>query len=246
MTSSPTRANKRIAGRLGTVGVFALLAAVGGGVAGEAKGPAPAAKPAIAFRADKPPVIDGVLDEGLWTRIKTRGEGVVSDFITRGNNAPPQCPRRFYLAYDDENLYIGGEIESHDSLELVLAESPTMSDNAEFFFVLGGEHSQLTLDLSERVTFSSAIRANIANKHLSRELPAEAVRRKVVIDETRWTCELAIPWSCFLAKPKAGDTIPFNVGSNFATQAKGIRAILQWGRSAYNANGQQLTFAPEP
>jgi hypothetical protein len=58
----------------------------------------------VAARADKPPVLDGKLDDAAWKRAPT------SDAFTQKqplDGRPPSDPTTVRILYDDENLYVG-------------------------------------------------------------------------------------------------------------------------------------------
>lgn len=62
------------------------------------------AAPVRLKRFDKPPVIDGILDEEVWQKAT-----VLSDFYQTnpGDNTAPSYPTKVMIGYDSANLYIG-------------------------------------------------------------------------------------------------------------------------------------------
>ncbi len=70
--------------------------------------PAEKSKPVTMVRFDKPPVIDGKLDEEVWKKA-----AVLKDFyqIQPGDNTAPSKPTEVLLGYDPKFLYIA--FQSH-------------------------------------------------------------------------------------------------------------------------------------
>jgi len=62
------------------------------------------AQPVRLKRFDKPPVIDGILDEEVWQKAT-----VLSDFYQTnpGDNTAPSYPTKVMIGYDSANLYLG-------------------------------------------------------------------------------------------------------------------------------------------
>src|SRR4026208_300734 len=65
--------------------------------------PAEKSQPIILPRFDKPPVIDGKLDEEVWQKA-----AVLKDFyqIQPGDNMPPSRPTEVLLGFDSKFIYI--------------------------------------------------------------------------------------------------------------------------------------------
>ncbi|MEA2175157.1 MAG: hypothetical protein QOD00_2749 [Blastocatellia bacterium] len=74
------------------------------------------AQPVRLVRFDKPPLIDGKLDDEVW-----KGATVLKDFyqVVPGDNTPPSYPTETYLGYDSRNLYIA--FHAHDDPSKVRA-----------------------------------------------------------------------------------------------------------------------------
>ncbi len=99
------------------------------------------ARQASAVEADKPPTLDGVLDEACWSKAETvlfgpEGESAVE-------------PARFYFAFDSENLYLAAQCEdAHmDSVKAEIAEhdGPVYTEDCVGFFIQP--------DLEERIVY---------------------------------------------------------------------------------------------
>jgi hypothetical protein len=73
-------------------------------------------QPVSITRFDKPPAIDGRLDDEVWKRA-----AVLKDFyqITPGDNTPPSYPTEVLIGYDSRNLYLG--FHAHDDPSKVRA-----------------------------------------------------------------------------------------------------------------------------
>ena len=69
----------------------------------------PGLKVICASRADKPPVMDGRLDDPCWAKAEVR-----SDFVTIGVGDPVQLRTAMRFVYDDKNLYMALEFHWDD------------------------------------------------------------------------------------------------------------------------------------
>jgi hypothetical protein len=60
--------------------------------------------------ASAPPVIDGILDDEVW-----QTAAVIEDFheVEPNEFSPPKEKLRFRVLYDEDNLYVGAEINMH-------------------------------------------------------------------------------------------------------------------------------------
>jgi hypothetical protein len=81
------------------------------------------AKPLVVPRLDKPPVIDGKLDDEVW-----KTAAVFKDFyqISPGDNIAPSKPTEAFIGYDSHTLYLG--FHCFDEPDKVRATLPQRDD----------------------------------------------------------------------------------------------------------------------
>jgi len=166
------------------------------------------------IRATESPVIDGKLDESFWTQANT-GMG----FLENGDAVPVNVDTSTFVAYDDENLYIGFECHEPQMDDLVervrKRDGSAWKDNAveifldpqntreEFYqFVItsagalldGRKIGEKEFDVSWNVTIGSDIEYKIQKGVES------------------WTIECRISFGVIgMSTPQPGDSIRFNL-----------------------------------
>lgn len=158
----------------------------------------PSAKVARAQRiTDRPPRIDGRLDEALWKTIEP-----IDDLTQKRplEGAAPSESTHVFIAYDDDALYVGARMFRRDPASI--PRSVTRRDgfgNAESFSITLDTH------LDRRTAYEFGVSAGgVKNDaHLSqdnemrgRESQYDPIwDAQVVVDSLGWTAELRIPFS---------------------------------------------------
>ncbi len=156
-------------------------------------------------RARQPPAIDGDLNDACW-----QDAAVLTNFVQLQENAPATPPTAARMVYDGLAIYFA-----------VRAEEPDPPAVAKLVKSLrrppwGGDLADLFIDLHhDRETYyhfaANAAGARYAGRHTSRDLfdgePSawrcewQAAGR---FDDTGWTVEAAIPYTCFDLRPDLG------------------------------------------
>src|SRR5512133_2497900 len=97
---------------LRTLGAFAVLVLLVSAAA--------AAPPVVtATRTDKPPVLDGKLDDAVWQQ----GEWYNNFTLLGEGMKPAQAQTRFKLAFDNDQLYLAAELTEPQMDKLVANET---------------------------------------------------------------------------------------------------------------------------
>jgi len=181
----------------------------------------PPVKVICASRAEKPPVIDGVLDDACWAKTEVRG-----DFVTPTTAKPVKLRTTMRFVYDDKNLYAGLEFYWDDiealrkgirsilgKHRIVAGRTPLKEyDNrygVEMFF--DPNSSRLN---SYQILFNAA--GQFAGNYNMIEEQFEKIQTvKTTVQADRWTAELVYP---VRGKPLAvGDVWGLNVVRNNET-----------------------------
>jgi hypothetical protein len=188
-----------------------------------------------AVKVDKEPVIDGKLDEPLWTQIALDQKGVMAGWRLYGSavKQPTLAPqnRIAYVCYDDKNLYIGMQAFMVDVMELCTDKNSSVFTNVclEVHIKLpDGKYYQLGIDALGR----------IGGGQITGFGDILAIHGAAGMSDNFWTAELAIPWNFLGIVPKAGLEIGFNLAANVANQGtKGTaRQSITWAPSYWVKN----------
>ena len=182
-----------------------------------------------AMKIDNEPVIDGKLQEPLWTQIALAQKGVMTGWRLYGSavKQPTLAPqnRIAYVCYDDKCLYIGMQAYMVDVMELSTDKNASVftNDCLEVHIKLpNGQYYQLGIDALGR----------IGGGQITGFGDILAIHGAASIGDNFWTAELAIPWNFLGIVPQKGLEIGFNLAANVSNQ--GTKATAR----------QQITWAP--
>jgi hypothetical protein len=160
------------------------------------------------YKMEKPPVIDGVINESEWANVPS-GSG--SFDTTNGDKAPE--PMKFWLAFDDKNIYFAANMGDSQprtikALQYDTNVSLTGDDNVQLSLDLGGSLANYNVfAINPRGATSVTLEGGRASKL---EWTGELVA-KGRITPTGWEVETRIPWQMIhLPKPGIRD-VRFNV-----------------------------------
>ncbi|MHB8876902.1 MAG: carbohydrate-binding family 9-like protein [Myxococcaceae bacterium] len=173
-----------------------------------------------AVRADKPPAMDGTLDDPAWQK------ALAAELVGSFDGRPSSLRTSVRMLWDDQNLYVGFECEDPDAWgSLLKHDDPIYNEEAvEVFLDANGDgKSYNELQVSpNNVTFDAAFaarRSDLATAMAweSGVKTAVKVRGKVNDPADRdegWSAEMVIPIASLLevpsAPPKSGDRWRFN------------------------------------
>jgi hypothetical protein len=168
-----------------------------------------------AVRADKPPVIDGVLDDPIWSKAPKDNRF----FSTRSKpfGQASREPTVVQIAYDDENLYVAfrctyskpGERDDSftadeatlltDSESVSVIVDPVHGHTGAYQFAVSPVGARADVELSEQGAAANTDWSGIWESGTQRS-------------DTGWTAEFKIPWGT-MRMPS--HTEPFDLGLNF-------------------------------
>ena len=180
-----------------------------------------------ALKVEKEPVIDGKLDEPLWTQIALDQKGVMAGWRLYGSavKQPTLAPqnRIAYVCYDDKNLYIGMQAFMEDVMELSTDKNASVftNDCLEVHIKLpDGKYYQLGIDALGR----------IGGGQITGFGDILAIHGAAAMSDNFWTAELAIPWNFLGIVPQKNLEIGFNLAANVSNQGtKGTaRQSITW------------------
>lgn len=167
--------------------------------------------------ADKPPVIDGKLEEA-WESAAT-----ISYFVLLGGMEPPKAKTKGYLLYDDKFIYVAAECDETGRQKPLITGGPVYQDDAiEIWFdenVDGMTFNQLIVNaVGSSQGFGPS---GMAELKVQTATHLEAGKR--------WTVEVAIPYTSLrVPAPKAGEAWGFNLCRN-RPQGEGVpRELITW------------------
>src|SRR5256885_3200285 len=175
--------------------------------------PSEKAKPIVVPRCDKPPVIDGKLDDEVW-----KTAAVFKDFyqISPGDNIAPSKPTEVMMGYDAKTLYFA--FHCYDEPDKVRATVAKRDD------VFGEDNVRVYLD-----TFNDQRRAyiigwnplgvqqdGIMTEGQGTDFSVDIVMEsKGMLTSDGWTIEVAIPFKSLRYEAGKGKLWGFHVWRNF-------------------------------
>lgn len=172
---------------------------------------------AIAFYAVRPtleaPVLDGVLNDRVWT---LANRGCESYEYFKADPGPGELPIDFRMLYDDKGVYVG--IVNHDSnvekikAQITARDDPNLytDDCVEVYFdpvAQGIGYVKFTVNFL-------GTRGDLKQLDGANPLPSwnpEGWQVKTAKGKIDWTIEMFLPWSTVEKKPTAGDVWMFDL-----------------------------------
>jgi len=107
-------------------------------------------------RTASAPVIDGVLDEGVWEQA-----GVLDDFheVSPNEYEEPSQETRVYLLYDETHLYIGAQLldDRADRIAAKILRQGSQVGNDDYFGVIldpVGSFRSMEADITAKVNYT--------------------------------------------------------------------------------------------
>ena len=188
----------------------------------------PIADNAVVAKAAHPIKLDGKLDDAVWSEA-----GKISHFYRFGTDQVQEVPTEVYMAYDNENLYLGVRCFEPEADKLAAREtkldSPVWCDDSIELFIASPNNNGMQLIF------------NTIGGHFDGELyqrvPGDPWRclgernyswqSKAVVEKDCWTGELVLPFKEFGIAPKAGQKWRINLVRN--RRVPGVtRGSAQW------------------
>jgi len=170
------------------------------------------AKPIVIPRFDKPPVIDGKLDEDLWQRAV-----VLKDFlqINPGDNIAPSKPTEMMMGYDTRFLYMAFRcFDEPDKVRATVAKRDEVfgEDNVRIFLdTFNDQRRAYVLGFNPLGVQQDGIMTEGSGTDFSVDIVMES---KGIITPDGWTLEIAIPFKSLRYEAGKGKQWGINVWRN--------------------------------
>lgn len=172
----------------------------------------PVADSVVVARSSSPITLDGRLTEPVWSE-----SGKITRFYRFGTDKIQEVESEMFLAYDDENLYLGVRCFEPEADKIVAKEtkhdSPVWCDDSVELFVSSPNNRAMQLIFN-----------TIGGKYdceLFQRVPGDPWRgrgernyswqTKAVVEKDRWTAELILPFKEFGITPKPGQKWRINI-----------------------------------
>jgi len=169
-----------------------------------------------AYPTKNKPNIDGKLSEEQWKTAEAKGS-VITKWYKLNSEGVVSSKRRAYLLYDDENLYIGINVECNDTSSLVSRrDQPEKGDSLRIDF----EKAATGVDCHGR-------NLQILFPYILPVLQAASIN-----DGKGWSAEIEIPWSHIGGKPSS--LIPLNLFCNDSYEGEISSATVKNKRDVNN------------
>jgi len=193
-----------------------------------------------ALRVVHPPTIDGKLDERTWQKAVP-----ATDFATLQpeNKVDARLKNKMWFAFDDANLYVAAELEaaSSDSILRQLGERDNANVTADWFGVWISPYNDKANDIVFRVTAAGVQLDHKSGPNHNDESWDPVWKSAILIHETGWSVEFAIPFSQ-IRFPTADKQV---WGINAARWVQATREVFTWtfiekDHSNYSVFGGEL------
>jgi len=172
------------------------------------------AKPLVVPRFDKPPVIDGKLDDEVWKQAV-----VLKDFyqIRPGDNTAPSKLTEVLIGYDSKNLYFGFHCydDEHDKVRATVAKRDEVfgDDNVRVFLdTFNDQRRAYVLGWNPLGIQQDGIMTEGSGTDFSVDIVMES---KGMLTSDGWTVEVAIPFKSLRYEAGKGKLWGFHVERNF-------------------------------
>ncbi|MGD9497323.1 MAG: carbohydrate-binding family 9-like protein, partial [Armatimonadota bacterium] len=181
-------------------------------------------------RAERPPVLDGRLDEAVWEQ----PDAYLGAFRLGLSATPARHAREAWAAYDDEHLYLAVRLEREPGTELrvfTLEDDDSAvweDDEVELFvdpFSSGSEYFQMIVNSAGVLYDAHHLVVQVPDpggagpgemklERVSDDAWSSGLRRAVSIEDKQWIVEMALPLaSVGLAGAPAGHELGVNLTS---------------------------------
>src|SRR5438874_6642195 len=175
--------------------------------------PAEKLKPVIIPRLEKPPVIDGKLDDEAWKQAV-----VLKDFyqINPGDNIAPSAPTEVFIGYDSKFLYLGFHCYDDPSkvrATVVKRDEAFGEDNVRVWLdTFNDQRRAYVLGWNPLGIQQDGIQTEGSGTDYSVDIVMES---KGILTSDGWTVEVAIPFKSLRYEAGKGKLWGFHVERNF-------------------------------
>jgi len=166
-----------------------------------------------AIKVEKPPVIDGELNDPVWTRAQQ-----AKSFTAPGRKEPSDEQTIAMFCHDDKNLYVAVicqdlEMENLVSVHKKNDDTVYLDDSVELFFGMGKDGAFYQLIINPSGVTASWKWMGSAKK----DWDPKRVQIKVTKDDALWCLEMSIPLDQIPLNYRDGTSWKFNVCRNYYT-----------------------------
>lgn len=149
-------------------------------------------KPLHALKTQDAIAIDGKLNEEAWKKAEP-----VENFMNLKNELPSRRPAVMKILWDDENIYVGGEISQPLASKIKepkrQGNTYCLNESVEFFILPNnakGKFCQFMVDIA-------------GNIYAMPEILQQKINANVSVSENKWNFEMKIPFAIINSKPDA-------------------------------------------
>jgi hypothetical protein len=170
------------------------------------------AKPIVMKRFDKPPVIDGKLDDEAWKQAV-----VIKDFLqtSPGDNIAPSKPTEFMMGYDSRTLYLAFHCyDEPDKIRATMVKRDEVfnEDNVRVFLdTFNDQRRAYVLGFNPLGVQADGVMTEGSGTDFSVDIVMES---KGMITSDGWTLEVAIPFKSLRYEAGKGKLWGFHVWRN--------------------------------
>ena len=193
-------------------------------------------------RTDRPPVIDGVLDEAAWSLAAK-----IEDFheIQPTEYAAPSERTVVYLMYDDNALYIGAKLYDRDPTQItarILRQGERVFGDDWFSVILDPFHDQRSgyrFQTNPNGLRQEALYQNVSDEQWDWQGIWSTAAK---IDDEGWTTEIAIPFKTLSFDP-TNDTWGINFRRSIARRDERMGWVSRNRNTDPSISGVAIGFA---
>jgi hypothetical protein len=178
-----------------------------------------------ALRVDKPPVVDGRLDDEIWRRMAS-----TAFFTDVATGEAVEDDTTVWIGYDEVNIYVAVHARDRHPERIVARQTRrggSMSGEDRIRFRINPFNSRRGEDESElNVNPLGTQSASIAGGRAAQQEWEGAWESAAQIVDDGWTVEMAIPWRIFTRPAGAGRRM--NMGINFERYQARTDILSYW------------------
>ena len=170
------------------------------------------------MRFDKPPKIDGILDDEQWTKTKP-GTTFERYMPNNGQTERPGYENFVYMGYDNNAVYIAGEFYNPNPIPVEFSQRDDIWEvNTETFFISINPYDDNTNYQGFQITSAGTVGDSFTSEEMSPDdWDFDTVfESDVKITESGWSAELKIPYSALRFPSKEIQKWAINFGRKIA------------------------------
>ena len=178
------------------------------------------------MRFEKPPKIDGILDDEQWTKTKP-GTTFERYMPNNGQTERPGYENFVYMGYDNNAIYIAGKFNNPNTIPMEFSQRDDIFEvNAETFFISINPYNDNTNYQGFFLTSAGTVGDTFTSEEITPEdFDFDTVfESNVKIIKSGWSAELKIPYSALRFPSKNIQKWAINFGRKIAESGE----IFTW------------------